>query len=472
MIAKGASLEPSAYRSGVIMSVDSNTATARIKCQTYLLVPLLYDTVLSERSARLPQLSPLWSRLTSAELPELFGVLDPPLKSLALGTASQDGGGVYRRTGLPDLMTCKVSNKVEQGKPIECLLFRMPGRVDMLVLGLEWESDAGSSREETVKAWRRTQGGMRTLRGHDASYARWSFGVGKQRAAPEYGSDQLAWFLVRDLPEPPDGAQVLNQLATHCLLQWNAAGDAAPDDGPSLTSMAVGLAMSRQGASPEVEESPVGKTWTNNGRHFAAYPQGSAVVHAATDYAPFTWEKWPSRWGGVYLWLHVIARAERLNVSAATWAFADILREGTQKGPTVDQLKRARRLAREFVQVTTSLSFEDCGGAESQYILWYRQLREVQRTAIHLAEGRAELQEVLGLLESEFAHRANESQQSTEQLIAHYGIVFGVFSAIAGLLGMNFGAGIAQVSPVVGISGVAVLCAVLSALLIRWNKRK
>lgn len=199
---------------------------------------------------------------------------------------------------------------------------------------------------------------------------------------------------------------------------------------------------------------------------------GSAVVHTATLYDKFTWEKWPSRWGGVYLWLHVIARAERLNVSAATWAFADILREGTYNGPTVDQLKRARRLAREFVQVTTSLSFEDCGGAESQYILWYRQLREVQRTAIHLAEGRAELQEVLGLLESEFAHRANESQQSTEQLVAHYGIVFGVFSAIAGLLGMNFGAGIAQVSPAVGISGVALLCAVLSALLIRWNRRK
>jgi hypothetical protein len=342
----------------------------------------------------------------------------------------------------------------------------------MLVLGLEWEPGAGSSREDSVNAWRRTQGAMRTLRGNFASYAKWSFSVGTPGGTPEYASDRLAWWLVRDLPEPPEGAQVLNQLATHSLLQWYAAGDAEPPEGHSFTSMAMGLAMSRQGATQELEESSVGMNWVNNGRHFAAYPQGSAVVHAAESYEPFTWEKWPSRWGGVYLWLHVIARAERLNVSAATWAFAEILREGTQKRPTVEQLKLARRLAREFVQVTTSLSFEDCGGAESQYILWYRKLREVQRTAIHLAEGRAELQEVLGLLESEFAHQANESQRQTEQLLARYGIIFGVFGSVAGLFGMNFGVGIGEIPLQYAVAIALVLCLLVAEVLFRLHRRK
>ena len=441
--------------------------------QTYLIVPMLYDRVLSQRSEQLPNFSQRWTRVTSAEFPKLFGVLDPPLTNLALGTESPNGGGVYRRTTFPDdVLACEAQGKVERFSVIECLLFRMPGRVDMLVLGLEWEPGAGSSRKDSVNTWRRAQGAMRTLRGNDASYAKWSFGAGTPSATPEYASDQLAWWLVRDLPEPPKDAQVLNQLATHSLLQWCATGDAAPDDEESsLTSMAVGLAMSRQGAVPEVNESSVGKNWINNRRHFAAYPQGSAVVHTATSHEPFTWDTWPSRWGGVYLWLHVIARAERLNVSAATWAFAEILRAGTQKRPTVDQLKLARRLAREFVQVTTSLSFEDCGGAESQYILWYRQLREVQRTAIHLAEGRAELQEVLGLLESEFAHQANESQRQTEQLLARYGIIFGVFGSVAGLFGMNFGVGIGEIPLQYAVAIALVLCLLVAEVLFRLHRR-
>jgi hypothetical protein len=188
--------------------------------------------------------------------------------------------------------------------------------------------------------------------------------------------------------------------------------------------------------------------WFRQGRVARVAREGSVALSWPVDdvQARFEFNDWPQRYLGVYAELALFARAEaealrRISAEAAGH-MARLERDGdvsAVKKLRAPLLETGMRMAR----YTVTLSSDDCGGL-SDYADFFEAARAVHGVAAQRQELRAELTELLALVEIAYrdvAEKQRETEQNEERVFnKQIGIVSAVtipFALVASVAGMN-----------------------------------
>lgn len=316
---------------------------------------------------------------------------------------------------------------------VEVVLF--PLGSGALVLRLDWT--CGGRRVLDAQALRQGLAVARQLDGRGG----WTLGrSGPEEEAPRPLSEAYASFLGDDLVASLSLGQAvsLREVARWLLRQPPTPdGEPAADDGGSRFAWHHTAAVLEERPSPEDERAllfhlrrGVGadqlppedpgtsdRVWNARAnRRLGVCREGSVSLSWPDAGASPGFERdgWPRRFQGIYLALALQVLSERVtlaglgarasslvvHVHASRLAHAE-----AEVGHAIATLRTGRRqllsLAHDMVHYTLAISTDDCGGP-SDYLAWFQACRDVHGIPGQRAELRAEVAEVLGLVEVEY----------------------------------------------------------------------
>jgi hypothetical protein len=393
--------------------------------------------------------------------------LDPAFQTLLAGGSETSVWAVQRlrlRSDVRDLVLpapALVDGKGQVQVALSCYerieLFLFPLSTGMLVLHVDWmAAKEGKPRHlhelsELVAMARRMRAGR--------SQPRWRFAaaalseaqrkqLGPELAAALTGEDRAPlvtltdWMLRGEVEDATSASSATGKYALH---QTAVFLDRALER-PALERALFHLRRGVSARQPPPSALGTDVTLEPRGnRHLGVCREGIAAVSWAAAGARGDFDRdWAkSRFLRLFLLLAMQAHAERITLGDLEASVAGV---ATRMG-SVDDLGRMRDelfdLARQISRYSLAMASEDCGGL-SDYVAYFKALRTVLSTGARLAETRALVAELLGLVEAAHARqhqiesdRAQERESSFHRMVAIIGGIGVVFGIVTGLLGMN-----------------------------------